>query len=79
MYEQFKNDFIYNLEQTKLIIKCLDKTAYNYDFKTKETQIVLYNNELPKLAKMFIVSKKIEGYAKTNNDELRVDHEKYVV
>lgn len=53
MYEQFKNDFIYNseneaifnLEQTKLIIKCLDKTAYNYDFKTKETQMVLYNHE----------------------------------
>lgn len=72
MYEQFKNDFIYNLEketefnleQVELIMKCLNKTAYNYDFKTKETQLMLYNNELPKLAEMFIVSKKIEGYAK---------------
>lgn len=56
MYEKFKNDFIYNLEketefnleQTELIMKCLNKTVYNYDFKT-------------------------------NNDEIRVEHEKYII
>lgn len=71
MYEQFKNDFIYNLEketnfdveQINVIVKCLNKTVYDYDISLKETRIVIYNSELPKLAEMFIVCKKIEGFS----------------
>lgn len=71
MYEQFKNEFLLNLnslnelsiEQLALISKTLDISIYNYDIIKKETELVVYNDELPQLAKMYIVTKKIEGYS----------------
>ena len=71
MYEQMKNEFMMELstrcelstEQLRDVLSCLDCTMYNYDIVQKETSIVLYNQELPQLAKMFIVCKSIEGYS----------------
>lgn len=71
MYEQMKNEFMMELttrceldtEQIKDVLNCLDCTMYNYDVKQKETSIIPYNQELPQLAKMFIVCKSIEGYS----------------
>lgn len=71
MYEQMKNDFMMELstrcelstEQLQDVLSCLDCTMYNYDVVQKETSIVPYNQELPQLAKMFIVCKSIEGYS----------------
>ena len=71
MYEQLKNEFAMQLidrcnlkgEDLQPILDCLDCAAFNYDVKKKETQIVPYNQELPYLAKTFIVCKSVEGYS----------------
>lgn len=71
MYEQLKNDFMLMLmekmdvstEQVKEIMNCLDVVAYDYDVTRKEKSLVVYNQELPYLAKMFLVSKKVEGFS----------------
>lgn len=71
MYEQFKNEFLMELvnrtelsnESIQQVLSCLDLAIYNYDVIQKETQIVLYNQELPQIAKTFIVCKSIEGFA----------------
>ena len=72
MYEKMKNDFLMELtNRTSLsnnaineVLACLDVTMCNYDIKQKETQIVLYNQDLPEIVKTFIVCKSIEGFAK---------------
>lgn len=72
MYDKLKNDFIMELhkrcnldnEQLEIILDSLDYVAFNYEIKIKETQIVPYQRGLPKLAKMYIVSKSVEGYSK---------------
>lgn len=72
MYDQLRNDFIMELhkrinldnEQLEIILDSLDYTAFNYEVSKRQTQIVPYNQELPQLAKMFIVSKSVEGYSK---------------
>ena len=71
MYEQFKNELSMQLNLSELdenVIKtiwtCLDIVAYNYDFSPKATELVPYNNELPKLAKEFLVVKSIKGLSK---------------
>lgn len=71
MYEQLKNEFTMqlmdrcNLDQGVLqeVLDCLDCAAYNFDVHKKETQIVLYNQEMPHLVKTFIVCKSVEGFA----------------
>ena len=71
MYEQFKNEFMMQLvnrcnlktDEIDEVLDCLDCAAYNFDVQKKETQIVPYNQELPNLAKTFIVCKSVEGYS----------------
>ena len=71
MYEQLKNEFTMQLmdrtnlkgEELVAVLDCLDCAAFNFEVKKKETQIVPYNQELPQLAKMFIVCKSVEGYS----------------
>lgn len=70
-YEQFKNEFVLHLNQSgfnevdiKRITELLNLAAYNYDVTRKETQVAIYNQELPEVAKMYIVSKKVEGFSK---------------
>ena len=68
MYEKFKNELTLQLNMANIsnddirqILQCLDIVSYNYDVKQKETQLVPYNNELPNLAKQFLVVKAIKG------------------
>lgn len=67
MYEQFKNQFImllsdsFSPEEIGAIAMQLDIAAYDYDIKKKETSVVVYNSELPKLVKTYLVCKKLEG------------------
>lgn len=71
MYEQMKNDFMMQLigktnlsnDMIQSVLSCLDLAAYNYDVRQKETSLVPYNQELPPVAKTFIVCKSVEGYA----------------
>ena len=67
MYEQFKNQFMLRLsgnftnEELEVIMEELDKTAYDYEIKKRETELVVYNDEMPALVKTYLVCKKIEG------------------
>ena len=70
MYDKFKNELALQLNMTNIpgddirrMLQCLDIVSYNYDIKQKETQLVVYNNELPNLAKQFLVVKSIKGLA----------------
>lgn len=71
MYEQLKNEMAVQLNMADFsqleinrILFCLDLASYNYDVKPKETQLVPYNDELPNLAKQYLVVKAIKGLAK---------------
>lgn len=67
MYEQFKDQFITSLaglfstEELRKIGKCLDITANKYDISKKNTDLVVYEREIPETVEIFIVSKKIAG------------------
>lgn len=67
MYEQFKNKFAMKISDMvsydilKEILIQLDQVAYDYDICAKETQLVVYNSELPQMVKTFLVCKKLEG------------------
>ena len=67
MYEHFKNAFltaiahIVDISQIKMISKALDKTAKDFEFTEKCTDLIPYGVGEPELVKTYIVSKKIEG------------------
>ena len=37
--------------------------AYNYDVKKNQTEVAVYNSELPEMVKTYLVCKKVEGLA----------------
>lgn len=67
MYQKLKNQFIMSLshlfssDEIEIISKQLDIAANDYDISEKETQLVVYEGEIPQLVKTYIVCKKIEG------------------
>lgn len=68
MYEKFRNEYSalasergIPMEALKDALRILDEVAVNYDFRPRELSLVPYNHELPEVAKMYIVCKKIEG------------------
>ena len=72
MYEHLRNDFLCALDTTTLsehdltgILQALDLAASRYDVQLKELSLTVYNDDLPELAKMYIVCKKIEGLSNT--------------
>lgn len=75
MYEHFRNDFQHaanehgiTRESLKEILGVLDKIASQYEIHKKETALSIYNNELPEIVKIYIVSKKIEGLSQQTLD-----------
>lgn len=71
MYEKFKNDFMMRLylhcqlseDQIKDILRQLDNVACDYDIKERETSIIPYQQQLPEAVKIYLVSKKVEGWS----------------
>lgn len=70
MYEQLKNDVLVELakngfdgKQIKEIIGCLDVAAYKYEITKKETAIVPCANAMPDVARLYLISRKVEGFA----------------
>lgn len=86
MYEQMKNEFLMELstrcelstEQLRDVFSCLDYTMYNYGIVQKETSLIPYNQDLPQLAKMFIVCKSIEGYANSTLENYKLALTKFL-
>ena len=67
-YEQMKNRFYCELNNLKLtadqmvaIGQALDRAAYQYEIKPKETDLVVLHDQIPSLVKTYIVVKKTEG------------------
>lgn len=67
MYEHLRNDFLSELmplfpaDQVERIGKLLDKAAANYEVAEKETSLAVIDEDLPRLVKLYLSSKKLEG------------------
>ena len=65
--ENFAKDFMVRLdgkvsnEDMVTILQELQMFTSNYDIQKKETNIVLYDNQLPDCYKVYMVAKKLEG------------------
>lgn len=69
-YEQLKNTFLLELETLNpclikdhfdCISTALDKAAFHYDVSQKETSLVVVDDPIPHLVKIYLVVKKTEG------------------
>lgn len=66
MYERFRNDFLAvvpSIPKCELdaVLRALDRVAAKYDFQPKETAMAVYMQELPEVAKIYLVCKKMAG------------------
>lgn len=67
MYEHFRNELLCALhgklddDMLKDVVQELDRVASRYEVKQRELSLMIYNDDLPELAKTFLVCKKIEG------------------
>lgn len=68
MYEHFRNDLLSSLLRTRLnqsdiqiVLSAIDTVASGYEITEKSTELVVYNDNFPKLAELFLQSKKLEG------------------
>lgn len=74
MYEHLRNDFLSELmnmfpaNDVERIGKILDKVAANYDVTEKETSLAVIDEEIPKLVKLYLASKKLEGLSDNTID-----------
>lgn len=73
MYEHFRNELVSKLSKTQLkssdlmtVLSAIDSIANNYDFKEKSTELAVYNDIFPKLAELFLQSKKLEGLSENS-------------
>ena len=72
MYEQFKDQFItalsgrFSTEELRTIGDCLDIVANNYDISKKETELVVFEREIPETVEIYLVSKKIAGLSENS-------------
>lgn len=67
MYEQFRNHFTVALsgnfsnEVISIILDTLDRVAFDYEIRRKNTKLIIYNEDLPEVVKTYLVCKKMEG------------------
>lgn len=75
MYEHFRNELQlaasdHGVPQETIIdvLGLLDNLAARYEIHRKETSLALFQEELPEIVKIYIVSKKIQGLSQTTLD-----------
>jgi hypothetical protein len=66
MYEQMRNDFLTALSGEQSIdvtvaLRVLDQVAMNYEIKQKEVNIIVFEGELPEIARTYLICKKMSG------------------
>lgn len=79
MYERFRNDVLCEFHNSEIPAECLsevlriiDHAAARYEFREKELRLTVYNDDLPEVAKIYLVCKKIEGLSdRTLNTYMR--------
>lgn len=75
MYDHFRNEIALGLSNTiseselRKVLRIIDKVADNYEVSERETHLaVRRNQEFPEVAKMYLVSKHIEGLSQATLD-----------
>lgn len=75
MYEHFRNDFQcvaadHGMPEQAIVdaLGVLDKLVTRYEIHKKETSLVVYNEEVPEVVKIYLVCKKIEGLSQQTLD-----------
>lgn len=69
MYEHLRNDFALKLSTTfktsevDMICKILDSVAIDYEVTNKSTELIVYEDRFPRLAEIYLQSKRLEGLA----------------
>lgn len=67
MYEHFRNDLLLELEHSfsasdlDRVMGAIDKVAANYTISERETSLAVIDDEAPKLVRLYLSSKKLEG------------------
>ncbi len=67
MYEHFRNEVLIRLsdeldgDKLDAVAKVLDAVSTDYEFSKKCTDLIVYEDHMPKLVEMYLVCKKIEG------------------
>ena len=67
MYEHLRNELLLDLEQSfnsqqlDQIMSSLDKVAANYTITERETSLAVIDDDVPKLVRLYLSSKKLEG------------------
>lgn len=67
MYEHLRNDFMLALSthftgsNLDLIMNTLDRVATDYTVTDRETQLAVIEDDIPKIAHLYLASKKLEG------------------
>lgn len=68
MYERLRNDFLCGLDSKGIapevqisVLLVLDQAVSRYEIRQRELSLMIYNDDLPELAKTYMVCKKIEG------------------
>ena len=77
MYEQMRNDFLALISKEQNIdvvtaLRILDQVATSYDVKQKETSLVLYEGDLPDIAKTYLMCKKMAGLSKGTLENYKI-------
>ena len=74
MYEHLRNDFLsqlmlrYDIDEVNCIGEILDKVVLDYDITEKCTALIVLENEFPKLVKLYLASKSLEGVSNNTVD-----------
>lgn len=67
MYEHLRNELLlaleprFNSQELEQIMTALDKVAANYSVSERETALALLDEETPKIIRLYLSSKKLEG------------------
>ena len=66
MYEQMRNDFLTALSNEQNVdvataLRVLDQVAMHYEVKQKEASVIVFEGELPEVARTYLVCKKMAG------------------
>lgn len=66
MYEQMRNDFLATLSREQVVdieaaLRVLDQVVVNYEVKPKKVDIIIFEGELPEVARIYLMCKKMAG------------------
>ncbi len=66
MYEQMRNEFLTTLSGEQhidiaTVLRVLDQVVMNYEIQPKEVNVIVFEGELPEIARTYLICKKMAG------------------